>query len=131
MTDIPPPFDEAWFRLIVGFIVGLCLGSFITMLSYRLPRHMSIVTPGSHCPSCGAALKIRDLVPLVSWLAMRGRCGHCGAKIGVRYVLIELTTGGVCAIACAIIGIQWYLAVALIGIITAITSATIYLERDK
>jgi leader peptidase (prepilin peptidase)/N-methyltransferase len=90
-----------WFRFALGFIVGAALGSFGTMLAYRLPRRLSIVAPRSHCPSCQTPLGVKDLVPLASWLATRGRCRHCGAKIGAQYLKIELATsliGGVAGI---------------------------------
>jgi len=51
----------------MGLVTGLTLSSFVTMLSYRLPRRLSIITPGSHCPVCKPPLKPRDLVPVVSW----------------------------------------------------------------
>lgn len=96
MTDLPPPFDAAWFRFILGFIVGAALGSFGTMLAYRLPRRLSIILPRSHCPSCGTTLQARDLVPLLSWLSTGGRCRHCHAKIGTQYLWIELAVSVVC-----------------------------------
>ena len=93
------PADELWFRLLSGLLVGLALGSFVTMLSYRAPRNLSIISPPSHCPKCHTPLKIRDLMPVVSWLLERGKCRHCGAKVGVRYVLIELVTTLSCVVA--------------------------------
>src|SRR5580693_3466222 len=82
------PQDELWFRLLAGLLVGLSLGSFVTMLSYRAPRNLSIISPPSHCPHCHTPLKARDLVPVVSWAVERGKCRHCGERCGVRYVLI-------------------------------------------
>lgn len=79
-------------KLFTGIGVGLVLGSFITMLSYRLPRRLSIVTPRSFCPSCQKQLQIRDLVPVYSYLASNGKCRSCGARIGLRYLLIEIAT---------------------------------------
>ncbi len=105
MTDLPPPFDTVWFRFIAGFIIGACLGSFTTMLAYRLPRRLSIVTPRSHCPSCGTTLGVRDLVPLLSWLAMRGYCRHCHAKIGAQYLWIEMAISITCGVIAIVIGL--------------------------
>jgi len=83
-----PPF---FFGLTV--FLGLVFGSFATALSYRLPRGISIVSKAhSTCNSCGRNLTPLDLVPVFSWLALRGRCRGCGAKIGWRYPLIELAT---------------------------------------
>jgi len=120
-----------WFRLLAGLLVGLALGSFVTMLSYRAPRNISIVSPPSHCPHCHTPLKIRDLMPIVSWLLERGKCRHCGTKVGVRYVIIELITAASCLIAFATIGFRPQLIVALIGIVSFISLVTINIERGK
>jgi prepilin signal peptidase PulO-like enzyme (type II secretory pathway) len=126
---LPP--DEMWFRLLAGLLVGLALGSFVTMLSYRAPRNLSIISPPSHCPKCRTPLKIRDLVPVLSWLIERGKCRHCGEKISMRYVVIELMTALASLIAFAVIGFQYELIVALIGIVSFISLATINIERGK
>lgn len=63
------------------------------MVIYRLPRGESVVYPPSHCPLCRARLKPADLVPLVSWLLLQGKCRYCGGRIPVRYPLVELATG--------------------------------------
>src|SRR5277367_3992653 len=95
MTLIDAPL---WFRFLAGLLVGLALGSFTTMLAYRIPRRISIVRPPSHCPNCNTPLKPRDLVPVVSWLMEKGRCRHCHKRIGARYLLVELfTTAGTIA----------------------------------
>lgn len=71
-------------------ILGLIFGSFITALSYRLPRGQSIAKGRSGCPSCGATLTARDLVPVFSWLAHGGKCRHCGTAVSWRYPAIEI-----------------------------------------
>jgi leader peptidase (prepilin peptidase)/N-methyltransferase len=129
MSDMPPPFDAAWFRLVIGFIVGLALGSFVTMLSYRLPRKISIVTPPSHCPSCKTPLKPRDLMPVLSWLLVNGKCRYCGVDIGARYVLIELVTAIASAVAFGIIGFQLSLILVVAGIVAVVTAVTIRIEK--
>ncbi|MFT8392233.1 MAG: prepilin peptidase, partial [Sporolactobacillus sp.] len=63
------------------FVVGLTLGSFYNVVGMRVVAGQSIITPPSHCTSCGRRLTIRDLVPVFSWLFLRGRCRTCGAKI--------------------------------------------------
>jgi len=90
VSDIPPPFDAMWFRCAVGFIIGMIFGSFGTMLWYRVPRGLSIVSPRSYCPKCKTPLAAADLLPLFSWLWTRGKCRHCGTSIGRQYLLIEL-----------------------------------------
>lgn len=87
---------EALSAAITVFL-GLCLGSFATALSYRLPREISMTTKArSSCPTCGHNLGVYDLVPLFSWLALRGKCRHCSDPIGGRYPLIELATLALC-----------------------------------
>jgi leader peptidase (prepilin peptidase)/N-methyltransferase len=77
----------------LGFaIVGLAVGSFLNVCIDRLPANQSIVRLRSHCESCGDMLRSRDLVPLFSYLLLRGRCRHCGARIPPRILLVELAT---------------------------------------
>ncbi len=73
-------------------IVGLAVGSFLNVVIYRLPRRESLVTPGSHCPGCGTAIKAYDNVPVLGWLALRGHCRTCRTAISPRYPLVEATT---------------------------------------
>ena len=78
---------------VASGVVGLAIGSFLNVVVYRLPRGMSVARPPSHCPTCDTQLGALDNVPVVSWLALRGRCRHCGAPISPRYPVIELVTG--------------------------------------
>ncbi len=77
----------------IAFMVGTSFGSFVSLASYRLPRSLDVVRKPSMCPSCGATLRARDLVPLFSWLLAGGKCRHCGEGISPRYPLIELLLG--------------------------------------
>ena len=79
-----------WFGFITAF--GACVGSFLNVVIYRLPREKSLVWPGSACPSCGTAIRFYDNIPLVSWLLLRGRCRKCKAGISIRYFIVELVT---------------------------------------
>ncbi|MCL0076421.1 prepilin peptidase [Dehalococcoidia bacterium] len=79
--------------IIIGFIIGICVGSFLNVCIDRLPRGQSIVNPPSHCPTCGRKLKRIELIPLVSYLWLRGRCRSCGTGIPRRVVGVELGTG--------------------------------------
>jgi len=78
-------------------VLGLAVGSFLNVLVWRVPRKESVVRPRSHCPSCGTELAARDNVPVVSWVALRGRCRTCSTRISVRYPLLELTCGALFA----------------------------------
>jgi leader peptidase (prepilin peptidase) / N-methyltransferase len=78
---------------ILLFPVGLIFGSFLTVVAHRVPRGESVVGGRSHCPACGAQIAAYDNVPVLSWLALRGRARCCGATISPRYPLTELVTG--------------------------------------
>ncbi len=77
---------------IYVFIFGLIIGSFINVLIYRIPEGRNIVAPPSSCTSCGKRLAAPDLVPVFSYIFLRGRCRYCGGRISPRYPLIELLT---------------------------------------
>ncbi|MDD3194102.1 MAG: prepilin peptidase [Oscillospiraceae bacterium] len=78
--------------LFLVFFFGLLVGSFLNVCIYRIPRNESIVFPGSHCTVCGAPLRFFDLIPVVSYLLLGGRCRYCRCTISPRYPLVELTT---------------------------------------
>ncbi len=78
-------------------LLGLAFGSFLNVCVSRWPEGESIVKPGSHCRSCGHVLAWWENAPLVSWIALRGRCRRCGAWIGWRYLLVEAVLGGLWA----------------------------------
>ena len=78
------------FVVIVAGLFGALIGSFLNVVLWRVPRGESIVSPGSHCPACETPLRPYELVPVVSWVALRGRCRSCGVRISVRYPLVEL-----------------------------------------
>ncbi|HKI56271.1 MAG TPA: prepilin peptidase [Trueperaceae bacterium] len=82
---------SAAFVVVVG-VLGAVIGSFANVVIYRLPRSESIVFPGSHCPHCGHRLSVLELVPILSFVALRGRCHACKAPIGWRYPLVEAVT---------------------------------------
>lgn len=75
-------------------LFGLAAGSFCNVLIHRLPRGESIVSPPSHCPACGTPIPWYLNVPVLSWVLLLGRCRSCGARISVRYPLVELAVGG-------------------------------------
>lgn len=89
---------------IVAFALGSVVGSFLNVCIHRLPRGMSILRPPSHCPSCGATIRWYDNVPLLSYLVLRGKCRICGARISLRYPLVEGLTGTFAVLALSAFG---------------------------
>jgi leader peptidase (prepilin peptidase)/N-methyltransferase len=105
----------------VAFVLSLLVGSFLNVVIYRLPlilerewqaqcaemagqpappagETLTLATPRSYCPACKAPVKALHNIPVVSWLALRGRCAHCGARIPARYPVVELATGVLSAV---------------------------------
>jgi prepilin signal peptidase PulO-like enzyme (type II secretory pathway) len=79
--------------LLYAFIFGCMIGSFLNVVIYRLPLGKNLVATRSACPACGTQLAWYHNIPLLSWMALRGRCGFCRTRISWRYPLIELLTG--------------------------------------
>jgi leader peptidase (prepilin peptidase)/N-methyltransferase len=77
-------------------VLGAIAGSFLNVVTYRLPRHESVVRPASHCPNCGTPVRPYDNIPVLSYLLLRGRCRNCSAKISRRYPLVEAATAALC-----------------------------------
>lgn len=87
--------ESAATRVLVSVasgLFGLAVGSFLNVVIYRLPRFESISSPPSHCPRCNSPLRSWENIPVVSWIALGGRCSHCDAPISPRYPLVELGT---------------------------------------
>jgi leader peptidase (prepilin peptidase)/N-methyltransferase len=99
----------------LGLLIGLCalfglaVGSFLNVLIYRVPRHESVVSPPSACPSCQTQIAPRDNIPVVSWVLLRGRCRHCQAPISWQYPAVELATAALFAGTAARFGYAWEL----------------------
>ena len=83
--------DWIWFVFIFAF--GCCVGSFLNVVIYRLPRDESLIKPPSACPACGRGIRFYDNIPLISWLLLGTKCRYCKAPISPRYFVIELLTG--------------------------------------
>lgn len=75
------------------FLMGTILGSFFNVIIYRLPRDISIIKPHSFCPNCKNKLDWYDMIPLLSYIFLKGKCRHCKSKISIRYPAIEFLTG--------------------------------------
>jgi leader peptidase (prepilin peptidase) / N-methyltransferase len=98
----------------LAFVLGLVIGSFLNVVAYRLPRGESLAHPPSRCPGCETPIKPYDNVPILSWLALRGKCRACEARISARYPLVEAATAVLCGLVVAVKGAD---ADALLGVV--------------
>jgi leader peptidase (prepilin peptidase)/N-methyltransferase len=80
-------------EIVLFTIIGLAIGSFLNVLILRVPKNQSISFPASHCPKCKTKLKFYHNIPLLSWIALGGKCAFCKEKISIQYPLIEFVTG--------------------------------------
>jgi leader peptidase (prepilin peptidase) / N-methyltransferase len=115
--------------LIVGCtLFGLAAGSFLNVVIYRVPRHESIVSPRSRCPTCATPIKEYDNMPVISWLVLRGRCRHCQAAISPRYLVVELMGGALFGGLAARMGYAWSLPAFLVFLASLLALSCIDLE---
>ena len=89
--------------VVVAGLVGLAVGSFLDVVAFRVPLGLSLSRPGSYCPACDRPLAWFDNVPVVSWLALRGRCRTCGARIPGRIVAVEAGTAALFCLVAAVV----------------------------
>ena len=141
-----------WLGIFFASILGLIMGSFLNVVIYRLPKMMeiewrkecadafpeyhinppteslSLSLPRSHCPHCQASIRIRDNIPILSWLFLNGRCHHCHAPISVRYPFIELLSAVCAGCITAHFGLQLYTLSVLL--FTLILIAATFIDLD-
>ncbi len=101
---LEPDFSISF--LSVYFIFGLLIGSFLNVCIYRIPKKENITTTRSHCMACGNVIKWYDLIPVISYLLLKGRCRNCKAKLSVQYPLIELLNGLLYCLIFAVAGLS-------------------------
>lgn len=116
------------FVVAVCTVLGLVIGSFLNVVIWRVPRGESIVRPPSACPSCGAHVRPRDNVPVLSWLLLRGRCRDCRAPISGRYPIVEALTGVLFGATAWYLGPTWALPAHLY--LVAVGVALAYIDID-
>jgi leader peptidase (prepilin peptidase)/N-methyltransferase len=114
--------------VLVAAIAGLIVGSFSNVVISRMPHGQSIVTPGSRCPHCGRPLRAWENVPVLSWVALGGRCAGCKRPISPRYMLVELATAALFALAAVEFGLGLQLASACI--FAAFALVTLFVDID-
>jgi len=121
--------------LCIAGLLGLAVGSFLNVVIYRVPRDESLVRPGSHCPRCGGAVRVRHNVPVLGWLLLRGRCADCRTPISVRYPLVEAGAAVLFVAVTARFGWSWelpgYLYLAAIAIALAAIDLDVMRLPDK
>jgi leader peptidase (prepilin peptidase)/N-methyltransferase len=115
--------------LVYCSLMGLVVGSFLNVVIYRVPRHLSIIRPRSACPNCHHAIAERDNIPVISWILLRGRCRNCRSPISVRYPLVELATGVLFALTTWRMGMHLDLVAYLILVAALVALALIDLEQ--
>ena len=116
---------------IIFFAIGASIFSFLNVVIYRLPRKIQFTNGKSMCTSCHHELMTKDLIPIISWISLKGRCRYCGEKISVRYTIVEMI-GGISAVLCTLlIGLNvWALVVFLLsGVI--VTAGYILYDRIR
>ena len=114
---------------IIFFAMGACIYSFLNVVVYRLPRHMQFMEGKSMCPSCKHELMAKDLIPIFSWISLKGKCRYCGEPISVRYTVVE-AIGGVLAVVCTLLfGVKLMAAVTFL--VSCIVTVGILLMLDK
>lgn len=126
MTDVLLP--------VLAGLLGLLVGSFLNVVIWRVPRGESVVRPRSACPACGEPIQARDNVPVVSWLLLGGRARCCGARIAVRYPMVEATTAVAFAAVAVWLGLPWalpaFLYLAAISIALALIDVDVHRLPD-
>lgn len=125
------PFAPEFYWVFTAFVflAGCCVGSFLNVCIWRIPREESIVFPASHCPSCNHPIAPWDNLPLVSWLVLRGRCRHCRAGIPPRYFVVELLTGALLVALWGVHGWSWLTLIYLVFASALIMASAVDLDH--
>ncbi len=123
------PAFESLLSVPFAALLGALIGSFLNVVAYRLPRHESLVTPGSRCPSCETPIKPYDNIPVLGWLLLRGRCRSCREPISARYPAVEAITA-ILAVAVVLVKHSAHdIALGLVLVVTLVPIALIDFER--
>ena len=113
----------------IFFAIGASIFSFLNVVIYRLPRKIQFTLGSSMCTSCKHKLEVKDLIPIISWLSLKGKCRYCGSKISVRYTIVELLGGISAVVFTLVLGINIW---ALLGfVISGIITTVGFISYDK
>ncbi|WP_456453236.1 prepilin peptidase [Hydrogenimonas sp.] len=109
--------------LLFALFVGLAIGSFLNVLIVRIPKGENVAFPPSHCPACGNALKWWHNIPLLSWVALRGKCAYCKSPISRLYPTVELLTGLLFAVVALKtgLGVEWFVVSLIFALLLALS----------
>ena len=120
---------------VMVFMFGLVFGSFFNVVGYRLPNDMSLTFPSSHCPNCNHKLKFYELIPVLSYVFLRGKCKKCKKRISIAYPFFELLTGILFLIAYLVFGnsLKFIIAITFISVLIIISISDIkhYIIPDE
>lgn len=122
------------FICAIIFAIGSSVFSFLNVLIYRLPRHISFSgKERSRCTSCGHELASKDLIPVYSWISLKGRCRYCGERISARYTVVELIGGIVALVQVLLYGVRgaWLLPFAISLLLHAAAVTAIFIISDR
>lgn len=124
-----------YFYLVIFFIFGMLMGSFYTVVGLRLPKRENFFTNRSHCDKCSHELSLLDMIPLISYIFLRGRCRYCKAKINTLSSYMEFFTGALFCLAFYVFGFSYNLFIALgivsLLIIVSVSDITYYIIPDQ
>jgi len=110
------------------FALGVCLGSFVNAAAYRLSRGLSFVKGRSFCPRCRHELGPKDLVPILSYVFLKGRCRYCKGRISPRYIIVELLGGLFAAASYARFGVSWHALAAFVALMLLLAISLVDIE---
>ena len=114
---------------IIFFAIGASIFSFLNVVIYRLPRHKQFTQGKSMCTSCGHELTMKDMIPIISWCSLKGKCRYCGAPVSARYTVVE-TLGGIFAVAWTLVfGIKPMAVGAFL--ISCVATVTVFIILDN
>ena len=114
---------------IVFFAIGASIFSFLNVIIYRLPRHIQFTLGHSKCTTCGHELTMRDMIPILSWVSLRGKCRYCGARVSARYTIVEVLGGIFAVLWTVLFGIKWMALLAFLA--SGVLTVVLYIVYDK
>ena len=114
---------------IIFFAIGASIFSFLNVVIYRLPRHMQFTEGKSMCTSCGHELTMKDMIPIISWVSLKGKCRYCGAPVSIRYTIVEALGGFFAVVWTLVYGIKPMALVAFI--ISCVTTVFVFIMFDS